>query len=164
MKVINRLIPSYQVYVCILFLFFCTEFEVSGNKPTNNKEQKNNLEQWHFLWYQLNKCFNRCLHVLATFKRWDTDEKEPPSLNSISRKHSTNRGFVSKLHWAAVPSLHAEDGRYFSRGVESGRPKLGWSCNWKRMWRAPKRASAGTSAAKGRQGKMWACCRTGWLT
>lgn len=53
------------------------------------------------------------------------DEKQPPSLNSISRRDSTDRGFVSKLHWAVIPSLHAENGQYFSKGVESGKPKLG---------------------------------------
>lgn len=108
---------------------------------TKNKGIKNNLEQWHFPQYQLNKHLNRHLHMLATFKRWDMDEKQPPFLKSISRKHSTDRGFVSKLHRAVVPSLHAEDGRYFSKGVEYGKLKLGRSCNWKRTWRATKRAS-----------------------
>lgn len=59
--------------------------------------------------------------MLATFKRWNMDEKQQPSLNSISRKCSADRGFVSKLHWAAIPSPYAED---FSKGVEYERQSM----------------------------------------
>jgi len=51
--------------------------------------------------------------------------------------------------------------KYSDMGL--GKPKSIWSLIWQGTCRAKPNASTSTSAAKGRLGKMWACCSMGQM-